>query len=199
VSITVPDGGIQQIDFLSSVAGLDTASIEARAVNLVLANGAPIRVLHPLDVLESRLRNLDLLPSKQNAVGRALLKLAVGVMAKFLRVLLVEESERVVLEAVERVAELPSIRGSRRCSWQKASISSTRCRSGDQLGALSRAPLAATPRSTKPTRKACAALMAAQSPEGWRDNSLPVTLRLARHRQDLGIEFEFARRGEGQS
>jgi len=78
VSITLPDGGIKQIDFLKSIAGLDTASIEARAVNLVLANGAHIRVLHPLDVLESRLRNLDLLPSKQNSVGRAQMKLAVG-------------------------------------------------------------------------------------------------------------------------
>ena len=106
VSITLPDGGIKQIDFLKSIAGLDTASIEARAVNLVLANGAHIRVLHPLDVLESRLRNLDLLPSKQNPVGRAQMKLAVGVMAKFLRVLLAEESMRVVLDAVERVADI---------------------------------------------------------------------------------------------
>jgi hypothetical protein len=78
VSLTLPDGGIKQIDFLKSIAGLDTASIEARAVDLVLANGAHIRVLHPLDVLESRLRNLDLLPSKQNPVGRAQMKLAVG-------------------------------------------------------------------------------------------------------------------------
>jgi hypothetical protein len=106
VSITLPDGGIKQIDFLKSIAGLDTASIEARAVNLVLANGAHIRVLHPLDVLESRLRNLDLLPSKQNSVGRAQTKLAVGVMAKFLHVLLAEESVRVVIDAVERVADI---------------------------------------------------------------------------------------------
>jgi hypothetical protein len=106
VSITLPDGGIKQIDFLKSIAGLDTASIEARAVDLVLANGAHIRVLHPLDVLESRLRNFDLLPSKQNSVGRAQMQLAVGVMAKFLRVLLAEESVRVVLEAVERVADI---------------------------------------------------------------------------------------------
>jgi hypothetical protein len=106
VSITLPDGGIKQIDFLSSIAGLDTVSIEARAVDLVLANGAHIRVLHPLDVLESRLRNVDLLPSKQNAAGRAQMKLAVDVMAKFLRVLLAKESVQMVLEAVERVADI---------------------------------------------------------------------------------------------
>jgi len=34
------------------------------------------------------------------------MKLAVGIIAKFLRVLLAEESVRVVLEAVERVAEI---------------------------------------------------------------------------------------------
>jgi hypothetical protein len=38
-SITLPDGGIKQIDFSNSVAGLDTGSIEARAVDLVLAKG----------------------------------------------------------------------------------------------------------------------------------------------------------------
>ncbi len=106
VSITLPDGGIKQIDFFCSIAGLDTVSIEARAVDLVLANGAHIRVLHPLDVLESRLRNVDPLPSKQDAAGRAQMKLAVGVMAKFLRVLLAKESVQMVLEAVERVADI---------------------------------------------------------------------------------------------
>jgi hypothetical protein len=106
LSITLPDGGIKQIDFLNSIVGLDTVKIEARSVDLDLIDGKHIRVLHPLDVLESRLRNLDLLPSKQTAIGRAQLKLAVGVMAKFLRTLLVEAPLRTVLEAVERVADI---------------------------------------------------------------------------------------------
>ena len=106
VSITLADGGIKQVDFLKYIAGLETTAIEARGVDLALANGAHIRVLHPLDVLESRLRNLDLLPSKQNAIGSAQMRLAVGVMGKFLRVLLVQEPVRVLLEAVERVADI---------------------------------------------------------------------------------------------
>jgi hypothetical protein len=100
------------VDFVGSravanaLSGAAVAALHPVDVDLVLANGAHIRVLHPLDVLESRLRNLDLLPSKQNPVGRAQMKLAVGVMAKFLRVLLAEESVGVVLEAVERVADI---------------------------------------------------------------------------------------------
>jgi hypothetical protein len=104
--LTLPDGGIKQIMFLKAIAGLDTACIDARAVDLFLSDRSALRVLHPLDVLESRLRNLDLLPSEQNAIGRAQLRLAVRVMVKFMRVLLEEESLWTVLDAIERVADI---------------------------------------------------------------------------------------------
>lgn len=42
-----------------------------RAAQITLADGVTIPLLHPLDVLESCLRNMDALPSKQNETGAA--------------------------------------------------------------------------------------------------------------------------------
>ncbi|HEX2494870.1 MAG TPA: hypothetical protein VHK24_13950, partial [Steroidobacter sp.] len=50
---------IKQVDFLSGIVGLDTEAIRNRASQLTLADGTTVQLLHPLDVLESRLRNLD--------------------------------------------------------------------------------------------------------------------------------------------
>src|SRR5687768_17160014 len=71
VCATVPEEGVKQIDFLSGIVGLDTDALRKRASHLTLEDGTTLQVLHPLDVLESRLRNLDVLPSKRNAIGVA--------------------------------------------------------------------------------------------------------------------------------
>jgi hypothetical protein len=57
-----PDG-VKQIGFLYAIHGLDTAAVQKRGVAVHLKVGSTIRILHPLDVLESRLRNLQTLPS----------------------------------------------------------------------------------------------------------------------------------------
>ena len=104
---TVPGIGIKQIDFLSGIVGLETDRVERRAVTVTLPDGAMIRVLHPLDVLESRLRNLLSLPSKRNAAGVAQARLAIAVARRFLTMLAEPGSEqRTVLDAVERIAQV---------------------------------------------------------------------------------------------
>ena len=55
--------GIKQVDFLSGIVGLETAAVRKRAAEITLRDGVAISLLHPLDVLESRLRNLDSIPS----------------------------------------------------------------------------------------------------------------------------------------
>jgi hypothetical protein len=72
-------GGVKQIDFLGAIAGLDTAAVQRRAVVITLTSGVELRVLHPLDVLESRLQNLLLIPEKRHAAGIAQAHLAVRV------------------------------------------------------------------------------------------------------------------------
>jgi hypothetical protein len=71
--------GVKEIDFLGSIAGLDTEAVRRRAVPLNLADGTVVTVLHPLDVLASRLHNLAEIEEKRNAKGVAQAQLAISV------------------------------------------------------------------------------------------------------------------------
>jgi hypothetical protein len=103
----LPDNGLKQVDFLSGIVGLDSAQVTARAVEVETPGGAVFRVLHPLDVLESRLRNLATLPAKQNPFDVAQAKLAVQVVAAFIEHSLTEaQRPRVVFQAIKRVTQL---------------------------------------------------------------------------------------------
>jgi hypothetical protein len=79
----LPEIGIKQVDFLSSIVGLDTEAIRRRASYLTGPDGVTIQRLHPIDVLKSRLRNLQSLPSKRNPVSVAQARLAVEVARAF--------------------------------------------------------------------------------------------------------------------
>lgn len=107
VYATVPDEGIKQVDFLSGIVGLDTQTIRSRASALELADGVVVHVLHPLDVLESRLRNLAVLSSKQNVIGVEQARLAVQVVRAFIESHMGAGGDpRVVRQAVKRVEHL---------------------------------------------------------------------------------------------
>jgi hypothetical protein len=107
VYATLPDEGVKQIDFLSAIVGISTADAMQRAVEVDLPEGATLRVLHPLDVLESRLRNLQALSSKRNSIGVAQANLALQVVRKFIGMLLVGgERPRNMFSAVNRVIKL---------------------------------------------------------------------------------------------
>jgi hypothetical protein len=107
VYATVPEEGVKQIDFLSGIVGLNTDVIRKRASQLTLEDGAMIWLLHPLDVLESRLRNLDALPSKRNAIGIAQARLAVSVVRAFIEHFMdAAGAPRTVRQAVKRVEKL---------------------------------------------------------------------------------------------
>jgi hypothetical protein len=107
VYATLPEAGIKQIAFLSGIVGLDTEAVRKRASQLTLADGTRVRLLHPLDVLESRLRNLDALTSKQNAIGVAQARLAVSVVRAFIEDYMNTAGDpRAVRQAVKRVERL---------------------------------------------------------------------------------------------
>ena len=107
VYATVPDEGIKQVDFLSGIVGLDTQKIRGRATELELSDGVVVHVLHPLDVLESRLRNLAVLSSKQNAVGVEQARLSVQVVRAFIEGHMADRGDpRIVRQAVKRVQNL---------------------------------------------------------------------------------------------
>jgi hypothetical protein len=107
VYAAVSEEGIKQVDFLSGIVGLDTEEVQKRASKLILADGVTVHLLHPLDVLESRLRNLDSLSSKRNSIGVAQARLAVRVVRAFIEDYLEAGGDlRKVRQAVKRVEKL---------------------------------------------------------------------------------------------
>ena len=98
--------GVKQIDFLHSIVGLDTREIRKRAVAINLPPSSKISILHPVDVLTSRLKNLQHLREKQNEVGVAQAHLAIKITSAFLRTLLAASHGREMLTWVEHIARV---------------------------------------------------------------------------------------------
>lgn len=99
-------GGVKQVDFWSGVAGLSTKDLMRRAIDMDVPDIGHLRVLHPIDVLDSRIQNLHLLPQKRNRAGIAQAHLAIGVARAFIRREIAERGERKALKLLERVAEI---------------------------------------------------------------------------------------------
>jgi hypothetical protein len=95
----------ERVDFLAAVAGMDGSKIRQRAVE-VEAWGANFRVMHPVDCLESRLQNLELLPHKRNDVGIAQAKLAMQIVRALIERTLAAGNARDALALAEHVGYL---------------------------------------------------------------------------------------------
>ena len=102
----LPDNGLKQIDFLSGIAGLDAQAADNRAVEVEADSGVWVRILHPLDVLESRLQNLRLLPSKRDQIAVAQARLAVQVVRAFLQDRLDEGDAKRLFQAIKRIKKI---------------------------------------------------------------------------------------------
>lgn len=99
-------GEVKQVDFLSGVVGLTTKDLARRAIELDIPDIGRLRVIHPVDVLDSRIQNLHLLPEKRNSAGIAQARLALGVARAFIASEVATRGERVGLKLLERIAEM---------------------------------------------------------------------------------------------
>jgi hypothetical protein len=99
-------GGVKQVDFLSGVVGMTTKDVVRRAVDLDVPEVGLVRLMHPVDVLDSRIQNLHLVPDKRTPAGIAQAKLAIDVVRAFLAHVIVKQGERSGLKLVERVVAI---------------------------------------------------------------------------------------------
>jgi hypothetical protein len=99
-------GQIKQVDFLSGVVGLNTKDLARRAIELEIPDIGSLRVIHPIDVLDSRIQNLHLLPEKRTDAGIDQARLAVNVARAFIRLEVAARGERVGLKLLERVVDI---------------------------------------------------------------------------------------------
>jgi len=100
------NGSVKQVDFLSGVVGLTTKDLVRRAVELEIAGAGLLRVIHPIDVLDSRIQNLHTLPEKRTRAGIAQAQLAVAVARACIRSEIAASGERAALKLLERVADI---------------------------------------------------------------------------------------------
>jgi hypothetical protein len=106
VTYRTKNGGVKQVDFLSGVVGLTTKDLARRAIELEVPEIGQLRVIHPIDVLDSRIQNLHLLPEKRTPAGIAQARLAVDVAREFIRREVATRGERVGLKLLERIADI---------------------------------------------------------------------------------------------
>ena len=108
VTHRLKNGSVKQVDFLSGVVGLTTKDLARRAVTMEVPDIGPLRVLHPIDVLDSRIQNLHLLAAKRTPAGIAQAQLALNVTRAFIQLEITERGERVGLKLLERTADIAS-------------------------------------------------------------------------------------------
>ena len=107
VEFTGGKGEKLHIDMLFNVLGISDNHVRKLAVEVQLYDWEPINVLHPVLVLESRFKNLELLEHKRTANGVTQARVACTVAKKYLEECLKHPSRRrEALEAAKRIGKL---------------------------------------------------------------------------------------------
>lgn len=105
VRIPVGDGKSANVDVIHRVVGLKAEDVRRRAFEAT--NGAQsYMVMHPLDVLASRVENLATLANKQNVQSVRQANYAVQVAREYVSELAIGDDERSALKAIERVVTI---------------------------------------------------------------------------------------------
>ncbi|MGZ3238866.1 MAG: hypothetical protein ACXWJK_00580 [Burkholderiaceae bacterium] len=106
VSIDIGGNEFLNVDVIHRLVGVDAAAVRRRAVT-VTTEKATFKVLHPIDVLQTRVANLA---SKQNPAGVRQVSLAIQVAKAFLldvaRNPEVPQGQRIALAAIEKIVEI---------------------------------------------------------------------------------------------
>lgn len=107
LSLTVNDSGYKEIDFLGAIVGVNTDRVKTRAVQMKLPGiSRGVKIIHPLDLLASRLHNLADIPGKRDAQGVAQAHLAISVVRAFISQAHGTLQERDVFPFVEEVRRI---------------------------------------------------------------------------------------------
>lgn len=93
------------IDYLAEIAGPTAAEIRRTAVS-IQSDGATLRIMHPLLLLQSKMANLQRFESKRTAEGVEQARLAICIAAKYIDTLVAgKPAQREILRAVQSVAK----------------------------------------------------------------------------------------------
>lgn len=90
------------IDYLAAIVGVESKAIQRSAV-VVQFEGEPLRVLHPLQLLQAKIWNLYQLQAKRTPEGIEQARLAIEIAAAFIEHADLSQSE--LLDAIEAVGK----------------------------------------------------------------------------------------------
>lgn len=91
-----------RVDYMASIIGVDSKAVETSAVEVEFG-GQPLRVIHPLHLLYSKIGNLYYLGAKRSAEGVEQARLAIEIAAAFLeRAKLTKRDRLKAIEAIGR-------------------------------------------------------------------------------------------------
>jgi hypothetical protein len=98
------------IDYLAFLEGLKSKEVKARAIEFELPSFSGndtynIVVMHPLDVLVSRVINIVRLPSKQHSRALAQVDLAIDMIHAWLSKLKAKQQEKMIQEAIREIVK----------------------------------------------------------------------------------------------
>lgn len=88
------------IDYMASIIGVESNAIRKSAV-VVEFRGEPLRVLHPLQLLQAKIWNLYRLDAKRTPEGIEQARLAIEIAAAFVE--RADMSQRILLNAIEAI------------------------------------------------------------------------------------------------
>jgi hypothetical protein len=107
LSLTVKDEGYKEIDFLWAIVGVDTDQVRDRAVEMTLPGiSKGVKIIHPLDLLASRLHNLADLPGKRDVQGVVQAQLGINIARAFISQAHSALEERDVFPFVEEIRRI---------------------------------------------------------------------------------------------
>jgi hypothetical protein len=111
VTASLPsDEILAEIDYLGAVIGYlpaDEVRLRRRAIPIEFADSdRALLVMHPVDVLKSRIHNLIKLPEKRNPIGLAQAQLAIEVAASYLQQAVAAENWRLAYQVIEAIVEI---------------------------------------------------------------------------------------------
>lgn len=104
------------IDVIHRVVGIDAEAVRRRALQAEF-DGVSFRVMHPLDVLKSRIENLATLQDKQTPEGITQAKLALQVANKFITAFAKNtDGQKSALKAIETVINIAKTSAGCKCA-----------------------------------------------------------------------------------
>lgn len=108
IEIPVSENLVSNIDVIHTIVGIERDDVRRHAIKVKVAN-YDCNVMHPMHVLESRIKNVEKIPEKRNEQGINQVALAIKVAHQYIRQRALAGDEAIALKAIEKVVSFGKI------------------------------------------------------------------------------------------